>query len=559
MSFPMSNGRFSDSDIDDFSSDSESDLSVNCNYDRPIVAGELQTFALNAALVTDITSPNDEAKEYVEGVAQEWFQDEDSDSGSDDWTSYQRDIGLNKTEQAELKSGSEGKTVPDSSSTREQLEYKFNPLNDTSTEIHNETDPTQENSDLKINHKIKKIAPKKPVDVDKSNEKNEEKSPQLNRQFNSVSPKKRAINQNIVIENKSLALSLDGQLDRNLTTICQQKEDDDEGISSDNDSKKSDQFNHQPKGTVLTRKDTYLKREFRPKSEACLNTLTQAIKDNNLYTSNLSLNSVSLSVQSFMSEGKVSREKQNSVDSDEGRDEIKNLDKKPNFAFIRTDRQVSSEDMNVNAPYRTGKRCPSMLFIRGLSVLRLNNSISKALTGHETMTMSIDRVIISNRSLPVTNVGERDEEMMRHARTPSQSLPVMSTAFTLYCQLIQTYQFIPSCNLSSAYLFRVMSTPSTLYCQLILTYQFLASYKFSSASLFSVMSTPSTLYCQLILTYQFLSSCKFPPSVVSTVITAVRLLHVFTCLVWLLPTATVALVSRPLCSCTFGALEFVTG
>ncbi|XP_046667846.1 LOW QUALITY PROTEIN: rhophilin-2-B [Homalodisca vitripennis] len=335
MSFPMSNGRFSDSDIDDFSSDSESDLSVNCNYDRPIVAGELQTFALNAALVTDITSPNDEAKEYVEGVAQEWFQDEDSDSGSDDWTSYQRDIGLNKTEQAELKSGSEGKTVPDSSSTREQLEYKFNPLNDTSTEIHNETDPTQENSDLKINHKIKKIAPKKPVDVDKSNEKNEEKSPQLNRQFNSVSPKKRAINQNIVIENKSLALSLDGQLDRNLTTICQQKEDDDEGISSDNDSKKSDQFNHQPKGTVLTRKDTYLKREFRPKSEACLNTLTQAIKDNNLYTSNLSLNSVSLSVQSFMSEGKVSREKQNSVDSDEGRDEIKNLDKKPNFAFIR--------------------------------------------------------------------------------------------------------------------------------------------------------------------------------------------------------------------------------
>lgn len=183
-----------------------------------------------------------------------------------------------------------------------------------------------ESSDLHIDVGIRPITvvkptiPKKPnipSQVHTERETITTESPCLNRKFNSVSPKrKNNCRPTTVIENKSLALSLDCHLDKQTSSVCQQKEDVDEGISSDSESKKSLPTNC--RGTI--RRSTYIKRIGRPKSEAFLDSIHHGPEEE-MYKSSVSVSSVCESVQS------------------ERNEEAEDLTRKqPNFAFIRVSR-----------------------------------------------------------------------------------------------------------------------------------------------------------------------------------------------------------------------------
>lgn len=180
------------------------------------------------------------------------------------------------------------------------------------------------NTELQINKNIRKIAPKKPKPILKQSSVVSETSPRLNRKFNSVSPKRK--------KNKTLAISLDGNLEKGDSEISQPKEDD-EGVISDGGSKTS--FDHERQARTPVRRNTYLKRDCRPKSEAFLVSLAKEEKSEDLYKSNVSLNSVSASVQSFRSEGNQRRVEENGV-SEDNTVGVGNLEpKRSNFAFIR--------------------------------------------------------------------------------------------------------------------------------------------------------------------------------------------------------------------------------
>lgn len=166
---------------------------------------------------------------------------------------------------------------------------------------------------------VKPTIPKKPHIIPQVHTERETittDSPHLNRKFNSVSPKrKKNCRPTTVIENKSLALSLDCQLDKQTSSVCQQKEDVDEGISSDSESKKSLPTNC--RGTI--RRSTYIKRIGRPKSEAFLDSIHHGPEE--IYKSSVSVTSVSERVKS------------------EWNEEAEDLDRRqPNFAFIRVSR-----------------------------------------------------------------------------------------------------------------------------------------------------------------------------------------------------------------------------
>lgn len=147
------------------------------------------------------------------------------------------------------------------------------------------------------------------------------RSPFFNRKFDSVSPKRKAKGKtNRVVVNKSLALSLECKLDKQSSKISQLKEEEDEGISSDDDSKDKDSVSTtRVRGPI--RRSTYLKREARPKGEALLD----------------SLDLVSGSVQSLATGQQ--RKPNESLDNehDGERKDGNKLDEKnkPNFAFIR--------------------------------------------------------------------------------------------------------------------------------------------------------------------------------------------------------------------------------
>lgn len=448
MSVDRHNGdRTSDSDggVDDFDSSSESE---SVHRDTAVSGGPQQTFALNKTLLTSLHETHGPGRS--DSTSPEWNDEGDSDS--DCWESYQREIAVKiptdiillddvnrvpdlsgntcsksplknhdknslvirrttftKSEDNEQTVGKRGNCEVSGQSTTlgdnclkanyqgngqttqisrkntfigyeiDQIQkqtpqpnnfinglksHQDNP-NGTATEnnkpvsiIRKETfskadcadlnTDTNNTSDLHIDRgirpitSVKPIIPKKPnipYKINQTHTNSENiitKSPQLNRKFNSVSPKRKGnLKPSTVIENRSLALSLDGQLDKQTSTLCQQKEEVDEGISSDDESKKSLPTNCEGRATSSIRRSTYTKRMTRPKSEAFLDSAKHEERSQELCKSSVSVNSVSESVQSAESEENKINERQND-EAKEAEDDLKDLDnKKPNFAFIR--------------------------------------------------------------------------------------------------------------------------------------------------------------------------------------------------------------------------------
>lgn len=198
--------------------------------------------------------------------------------------------------------------------------------------------------DLLIDKNIRKISPKVLERRDtyiKSTEA-EAESPQLNRKFNSVSPKKKNLTKTIVSQNKSLAKSLGDKLDNENIEIIELIEDTSAvNTKSGNKVLRSPQKRSREKPDVPVRRGNYAKPTVRPKSEAFLSSVTYEDKTNDLYASNVSLsNSVSPGVPSVQSVTNKEIKRHNSVNVEEkGSGKIdKELDKsarKTNFAFIR--------------------------------------------------------------------------------------------------------------------------------------------------------------------------------------------------------------------------------
>lgn len=198
--------------------------------------------------------------------------------------------------------------------------------------------------DLLIDKNIRKISPKVLERRDtyiKSTEA-EAESPQLNRKFNSVSPKKKNLTKTIVSQNKSLAKSLGEKLDNENIEIIELIEDTSAvNTKSGNKVLRSPQKRSREKPDVPVRRGNYAKPTVRPKSEAFLSSVTYEDKTNDLYASNVSLNnSVSPGVPSVQSVTNKEIKRHNSANVEEkGNGEIdKELDKsarKTNFAFIR--------------------------------------------------------------------------------------------------------------------------------------------------------------------------------------------------------------------------------
>lgn len=396
MSTSLGNSRYSDSDddFDDFDSSSESESyhqRILQKYNITTNKRELEDIdeqrhyvAVNHTLLTEINSKQatncDKTSEPSDQSTSPEWKDLESDSGSDSWLSYQRDTGLkcvnipddvkfiiNNTDECKaieenyvrhFDSTCEPVVVNHKDSPKAPKKASLEDISE-STKLQNETvhlirketytktnkpeepPPTE---DLQIDPLIKKIAPKKPVTEETPNE--PDCSPKLDRKFNSVSPKRKSITRISLRDNRPLAISLDCQLDQSVPEPCQQKEDHDEGISSDNESKNSSKDTNQvEEPAVLLRRNTHLKQDTRPKSEAFLDSLTYLVKKEDLYQSNVSLNSACESVQSFRSESRINKtERQNSVTSEESEDvkELEPVDKrKSNFAFIRVSEPYS--------------------------------------------------------------------------------------------------------------------------------------------------------------------------------------------------------------------------
>lgn len=198
--------------------------------------------------------------------------------------------------------------------------------------------------DLLIDKNIRKISPKVLERRDtyiKSTEA-EAESPQLNRKFNSVSPKKKNLTKTIVSQNKSLAKSLGDKLDNENIEIIELIEDSSAvNTKSGNKVLRSPQKRSREKPDVPVRRGNYAKPTVRPKSEAFLSSVTYEDKTNDLYASDVGLNnSVSPGVPSVQSVTNKEIKRHNSVNvEDKGNGKIdKELDKsarKTNFAFIR--------------------------------------------------------------------------------------------------------------------------------------------------------------------------------------------------------------------------------
>lgn len=204
--------------------------------------------------------------------------------------------------------------------------------------VNNNIDKNSE--DLLIDKNIRKISPKVLERRDtyiKSTE-SEAESPQLNRKFNSVSPKKKTLTKTIVSQNKSLAKSLGDELDNEKIETVELKKDSnttrvDKGL-------RSPQKRSQEKPAVPVRRSNYAKPAVRPKSEAFLSSVKYQDKDSDLYASKVSLTSVSPGVPSVQSETNKEIKRQNSVNVEEKVNgkidkEVDTSARKTNFAFIR--------------------------------------------------------------------------------------------------------------------------------------------------------------------------------------------------------------------------------
>lgn len=197
--------------------------------------------------------------------------------------------------------------------------------------------------DLLIDKNIRKISPKvlERRDTYIQSTEAETESPQLNRKFNSVSPKKKNLTKTIVSQNKSLAKSLGDKLNENIEIIELIEDTSAVNTKSENKVLRSPQKRSREKPDVPVRRGNYAKPTVRPKSEAFLSSVPYEDKTNYLCASNVSLNnSVSPGVPSVQSVTNKEIKRHNSVNVEEkGNGKIdKELDKsarKTNFAFIR--------------------------------------------------------------------------------------------------------------------------------------------------------------------------------------------------------------------------------
>lgn len=208
--------------------------------------------------------------------------------------------------------------------------------------VNNNIDKNSE--DLLIDKNIRKISPKilERRDTYIKSTEAEAESPQLNRKFNSVSPKKKTLTKTIVTQNKSLAKSLGDKLDNeNIETIELKEDTSPVNTLSANKVLRSPQKRSQEKPAVPVRRGNYAKPTVRPKSEAFLSSVKYEDKDGDLYASKVSLNSVTPVVPSVQSETNKRIERQNSVNVEDEKGNgkiVKEVDKsarKTNFAFIR--------------------------------------------------------------------------------------------------------------------------------------------------------------------------------------------------------------------------------
>lgn len=321
-------------------------------------------------------------------------QSENSDSESDGWLSYQRDTsvggvtlekraavvanGTENLQQKHLPPSREEDEIDQTITNNIKNDRNLQPVND-ETKVNNPLlfDKEKDNfvekntenyyqsvqlirkdtfvktvnnnieknsEDLLIDKNIRKISPKvlEIRDTYIQSTEAEAESPQLNRKFNSVSPKKKNLTKTIVSQNKSLAKSLGDKLDNENIEIIQLIEDTSAvNAKSGNKVLRSPQKRSREKPDVPVRRGNYAKPTVRPKSEAFLSSVTYEDKTTDLYASNVSLNnSVSPGVPSVQSVTNKEIKRHNSVNVEEKANGTidKELDKsarKTNFAFIR--------------------------------------------------------------------------------------------------------------------------------------------------------------------------------------------------------------------------------
>lgn len=380
MSSSLGNGRYSDSedDFDDFDSSSESEsyhqrilqkYNITTNKRALEDIDEQRTFvAVNHTLLTEINSKQGSPCDASDQSTSPEWKELESDSGSDSWLSYQRDTGfkcVSVQDDTLVINHAESKTIEDNYVRHYESTEPFEPKdpptlpkkeglegNTSSTTLQNETvhlirketyikpnkpEEPPATADLQIDTSIKRIAPKKPNTEETQNGPKLDYSPRLDRKFNSVSPKRKSITRISLRETQPLAISLDCELDKSVPEPCQQKEDHDEGISSDSESKTSSRDTNQvEEPAVPPRRNTYLKQNTRPKSEAFLDSLAYRVEKEDLYLSNVSLNSACDSVQSFRSESRIDKAESEDVKEPEIVDK-----RKSNFAFIRVSENIT--------------------------------------------------------------------------------------------------------------------------------------------------------------------------------------------------------------------------